>query len=41
VTINTQNVRDRISKPSMVLLPIPHGELMKVPSMDQNPGWDR
>lgn len=41
VTINTQNVRDRIAKPSMVLLPLPHDELLKVPAMDQNPGWDR
>lgn len=41
VTINTQNIRDRIAKPSMVLLPIPHNELLKVPAMDQNPGWDR
>ncbi len=41
VTINTQNIRDRIAKPSMVLLPIPHDELLKVPAMDQNPGWDR
>ncbi len=41
ITINTQNVRDRIAKPSMVLLPIPHDELLKVPAMDQNPGWDR
>ncbi len=41
VTINTQNVRDRQAKPRMVLLPIPHDELLKVPAMDQNPGWDR
>lgn len=41
VTINTQNVRDRIALPRMVLLPIPHDELLKVPAMDQNPGWNR
>ena len=41
VTINTQNVRDRQATPKMVLLPIPHDELLKVPAMDQNPGWDR
>lgn len=41
VTINTQNIRDRIALPRMVLLPIPHDELLKVPAMDQNPGWDR
>lgn len=40
-TINTQNIRDRVAKPSMVLLPLPHDELLKVPAMDQNPGWDR
>ncbi|SFU27444.1 Starch-binding associating with outer membrane [Porphyromonadaceae bacterium KHP3R9] len=41
VTINTQNIRDRVALPKMVLLPIPHDELLKVPAMDQNPGWDR
>ena len=41
VTINEQNIRDRVAKPSMVLLPLPHNELMKVPAMDQNPGWSR
>ena len=41
VIINQQNIRDRIAKPRMVLLPIPHSELLKVPAMDQNPGWDR
>lgn len=40
-TINTQNIRDRVATPRMVLLPIPHDELLKVPAMDQNPGWDR
>jgi hypothetical protein len=40
-TINTQNIRDRIALPRMVLLPIPHDELLKVPAMDQNPGWER
>lgn len=41
VTINEQNIRDRVAKPSMVFLPLPHNELMKVPAMDQNPGWSR
>lgn len=41
ITINTQNVRDRIALPKMVFLPIPHDELLKVPAMDQNPGWNR
>lgn len=40
-TINTQNIRDRVAKPKMVFLPISHNELLKVPAMDQNPGWDR
>lgn len=41
VMINEQNVRDRIAKPRMVFLPLDHGELLKVPSMDQNYGWNR
>lgn len=41
VTINTQNIRDRVALPRMVLLPLPHDELLKIPAMDQNPGWDR
>ncbi|RIJ47888.1 RagB/SusD family nutrient uptake outer membrane protein [Maribellus luteus] len=41
ITINTQNIRDRVASPKMVLLPIPHDELLKVPAIDQNPGWDR
>lgn len=41
VTINTQNIRDRVARPRMVLLPLPHNELLKIPAMDQNPGWDR
>lgn len=41
VSIDQQNVRDRIAKPKMVLLPLPHQELLKTPKADQNPGWDR
>lgn len=41
VTIDVQNVRDRVAKPHMVLLPIRHDELLKVPAADQNYGWDR
>ncbi|RNC63841.1 RagB/SusD family nutrient uptake outer membrane protein [Proteiniphilum sp. X52] len=41
VTINLQNIRDRIAEPKMMFLPIPHDELLKVPAMDQNPGWNR
>lgn len=41
VQINEQNVRDRISKPRMIFLPLSHNALLKVPKMDQNPGWER
>lgn len=40
-TIDIQNIRDRVALPKMVFLPISHNELLKVPAMDQNPGWDR
>lgn len=41
VTIDQQNIRDRVALPKMVFMPIRHDELLKVPAMDQNPGWDR
>ena len=41
VTIYQQNIRDRVALPKMVFMPIRHDELLKVPAMDQNPGWDR
>lgn len=41
VTINQQNIRDRVAQPKMVFLPIRHDELLKVPAMDQNYGWSR
>ena len=41
VTIEQQNIRDRVALPKMVFMPIRHDELLKVPAMDQNPGWDR
>lgn len=41
VTINIQNVRDRVALPKMVFLPIHHDEMLKVPAADQNIGWDR
>lgn len=41
VTIDLQNIRDRLARPKMIFLPLPHNELLKVPAMDQNPGWDR
>lgn len=37
--INHQFIRERITDKKMVWVPIPLGELRKVPSMDQNPGW--
>lgn len=41
VQINEQNIRDRIAKPRMIFLPLSHAELLKVPNMDQNKGWER
>ncbi len=41
VLINVKNIRDRVNHPKMVFLPIRHDELLKVPNMDQNFGWDR
>lgn len=41
VPVNIQVIRDRIAEHKMVWLPINHDELLKVPKMDQNPGWDR
>lgn len=41
VQINEQNIRDRVAKPRMIFLPLHHRELLKVPNMDQNPGWER
>lgn len=41
VSIDVQNIRDRVAKPRMVFMPLPHSELLKVPAMDQNYGWDR
>ena len=38
---NTQNLRDRNIEPKMLWLPLPHNELLKIPAMDQNYGWDR
>lgn len=41
VNINEQNIRDRVSKPRQVFLPLNHNQLLKVPKMSQNPGWER
>lgn len=38
---NTQNLRDRNIEPKMLWLPIPQDELLKMPKVDQNYGWDR
>lgn len=40
VIINHRIIRERVFKPKMMLLPIHHDELRKVPSLDQNPGWE-
>ncbi len=41
VSVNTQVIRDRVTDKKMVWLPLSHDELLKVPKMDQNPGYDR
>ena len=41
VQIDEQNYRDRIAKPKMIFLPLNHYELLKLPKMDQNWGWER
>lgn len=41
VNVDTQVIRDRVTDRKMVWLPIDHYELIKVPKMDQNPGWDK
>lgn len=41
VTINEQNIRDRVARPRMIFLPLSHDQLLKSPSMDQNYGWSR
>ncbi|WP_029905307.1 RagB/SusD family nutrient uptake outer membrane protein [Prevotella sp. 10(H)] len=37
--VNHKFVRDRIINKRMVFLPIPKDEILKVKSLDQNPGW--
>lgn len=40
VTCNYSTVRNRIFYPKMVLLPIDRQEIKRVPSIEQNPGWE-
>lgn len=40
VICNYVTVRNRLFLPKMVLLPIDRQEIKRVPTMDQNPGWD-
>ncbi len=39
--IDNQNIRDRKIEAKMLWLPLPHDELMKIPDMEQNYGWDK
>lgn len=41
VICNYVTVRNRIFFPKMILLPIDRQEIKRVPSMDQNPGWEQ
>ncbi len=41
VSVNTQVIRDRVTDKKMIWLPLSHNELLKVPKMDQNPGYNR
>lgn len=40
VICNYTTVRNRIFLPKMILLPINRQEIKRVPTMDQNPGWE-
>lgn len=40
VICNYATVRNRIFLPKMILLPIERQEIKRVPTMDQNPGWE-
>lgn len=40
VICNYSGVRNRIFKDKMVLLPIDRQEIKRVPTLDQNPGWE-
>jgi len=40
VICNYITVRNRVFLPKMVLLPIERQEIKRVPTLDQNPGWE-
>lgn len=37
---STSSIRGRLVDKKLVFLPIPRAEMRRLPSMDQNPGWD-
>lgn len=39
--IQYSTIRERVFKPKMILLPIPLSEIRKVPTIDQNIGWEK
>ena len=41
IGVNHPMLRERVALPRMVLLPLPHAELLRIPRMSQNPGWGR
>jgi len=41
VIANYTTVRNRTFKPKMILLPIDRQEIMRVQTLDQNPGWEQ
>ena len=41
VNIQYASIRERFFDRKMILLPIHKDELRKVPTLDQNPGWEK
>jgi hypothetical protein len=41
VIISHQTIRERQFNPKYMLMPLNRSELRKVPSLDQNPGWEK
>ena len=39
--IQYSTIRQRVFKPKMIFLPLELNELRKVPTLDQNPGWEK
>jgi len=39
--IQYSTIRERVFKPKMMLLPLSLDEIRKVPTLDQNPGWEK